>query len=70
MVAEKGRRRLGFEIKLSSAPAVSKGFWQAVADVKPQKTYLIAPVETGYPLAKNVEVLPAHQLAKGIPGTE
>lgn len=70
VVAEKGRRRLGFEIKLSSAPAVSKGFWQAVADVKPQRTYLIAPVETGYPLAKNVEVLPAHELGKGIPDAE
>ena len=67
VVAEKGRRRLGFEIKLSSAPAVSKGFWQAVADVRPEKTWVIAPVESGYPLAKHVDVFPAHALGKGIP---
>lgn len=68
VVAEKGRRRLGFEIKLSSAPVVSKGFWHAVADVKPEKTYVIAPVEAGYPLAEQVEVLPARELGRGVPG--
>lgn len=70
VVAEKGRRRLAFEVKLSSAPAPSKGFWQAVADVKPHKTYLVAPVEAAYPLGKNVEVLPAHGLIDGIPEAE
>ena len=70
VVAEKGRRRLAFEVKLSSAPAPSKGFWQAIADVKPHKTYLIAPVEAAYPLARNVEVLPAHELMNGIPEAE
>lgn len=70
VVAEQGRRRLAFEIKLSSAPAPSKGFWLALKDVKPQKTYVIAPVPAAYPLAKNVEVLPAHELASGLSGWE
>lgn len=67
VVAEKGQRRLGFEMKLSSAPSPSRGFWQAIADVKPEKTYIIAPVDAGYPLAPDVEVLPAHELKNGIP---
>jgi predicted AAA+ superfamily ATPase len=67
IVAEKGRRRLGFEMKLSSAPSLSKGFWQAVADVKPDRTYVIAPVDHGYPLAPDVVVLPAQELKHGIP---
>jgi len=67
VVDEKGRRRLGFEVKLSSAPTVSKGFWRVVADVKHEKCYLIPPVGSGYPLAKNVEVLPAQELGNGIP---
>jgi predicted AAA+ superfamily ATPase len=67
VVAEKGQRRLGFEMKLSSAPALSRGFWQAVADVKPERTYVIAPVDKGYPLAADVAVLPALELKHGIP---
>ncbi len=68
VVAEEGRTRIGFEIKFSSAPTLSKGFWQALADVQPQKTYVIAPVESTYPLAENVEVLPVSALTKLLEG--
>lgn len=68
VVAEAGRKRIGFEIKFSSAPALSKGFWQALADVQPQKAYVIAPVESPYPLAENVEVLPISALTKVLEG--
>ena len=68
VVAEQGRRRLAFEIKFSSAPAPSKGFWLALKDVKPQMTYVIAPVNAAYPLATKVEVLPVHELAHGLSG--
>lgn len=57
VVAERGSRRLAFEMKLSTAPAPTKGFWQALADVKPEKTYIVAPVETEYPLAETVHVI-------------
>lgn len=67
VVAEKGKRRLGFEIKLSAAPTPSKGFWQALKDVAPDMTYIIAPVEESYPLAPRVQVFPATVLASGIP---
>lgn len=63
IVAERGKRKIGFEIKFSSAPALSKGFWLSMADLKLERAYIVAPVESGYPLAPNVEVVPAAQLA-------
>lgn len=64
IVAERGERRIGFEIKLSSAPALSKGFWSAMKDLQLEQAYVIAPVETGYPIAEKVAVIPAHDLAQ------
>lgn len=64
VVAERGERRIGFEIKLSSAPSLSKGFWSAMKDLQLEQAYIVAPVETGYPIAEKVEVLPANELAQ------
>lgn len=64
IVAERGNKRIGFEIKFSSAPALSKGFWSAMNDLQPERAYIVAPVETAYPVAENVEVLPAIELAQ------
>lgn len=64
IVAEHGTKKIGFEIKFSSAPSVTKGFWSAIADLKLDHTYIIAPVPNGYPLAKNVDAIPATELVK------
>ena len=61
-MAERGGRRLAFEVKLSMAPAPTKGFWQALADVKPEATYVVAPVDAEYPLAETVHVVPPAML--------
>jgi uncharacterized protein len=50
LVVELGSKKLGFEIKFSSAPKVTKGFWQACKDVGLQHAYVLAPVESGWPL--------------------
>lgn len=63
IVAERSKRKIGFEIKFSSAPAPTKGFWLAMNDLKLEQAYIVAPVESGYPLATNVEVVPARELA-------
>jgi predicted AAA+ superfamily ATPase len=64
VVAERGSRRLAFELKLGTAPAPTKGFWQALADVKPETTYVVAPVDTEYPLAERVQVIPPAMLVE------
>jgi predicted AAA+ superfamily ATPase len=57
LVVEQAGRRIGFEIKLSTAPKVSKGFWNACEDLGVSKAYVVAPVLEPYPLAENVEVV-------------
>ena len=57
-----GRRRIGFEVKFSSAPKVGKGFWQALQDLSLTRTYVVAAVERRYPLAANVEVIPVAEI--------
>jgi hypothetical protein len=64
IVAERGKQKIGFEIKFSSAPALSKGFWSAMADLKLDHAYVIAPVVNGYPLTSNVDVVAASELVK------
>lgn len=63
IVAERGKRRIGFEVKFSSAPALSKGFWSAKNDLNLERACVVAPVESAYPLAPDVEVVPAVELA-------
>lgn len=62
VVVEHGQRKLGFEIKFSSAPTVSKGFRAAVHDLKLDGVYVVAPIERSYPIAESVEVVPVQAL--------
>lgn len=57
VVVETGRETTGFEIKFSSAPKVSKGFWQACEDIGIHKAYVMAPVQEGWAMAKDVQVV-------------
>lgn len=56
------------EIKRSSAPTVSKGFYIAALDVKATRKLLVAPVDNPYPMRDGVEVMnplmAASQVAK------
>ena len=57
MVIETGSKKIGVEIKFSTAPKVTKGFWQACEDVGVDHAYVVAPVREGWPLAPNVDVV-------------
>jgi len=45
------------EIKRSSAPTVSKGFYTAASDLSASRKLLVAPVEQSYPMKEGVEVM-------------
>jgi predicted AAA+ superfamily ATPase len=63
VVVESGQHIIGFEIKFSVAPKVSKGFWQSLKDIQPHKTYIVAPVQQRWPFAEGVEVIPVGDIA-------
>lgn len=45
------------EVKRSSAPTVSKGFYLAAADVEATRKLLVAPVTEAYPMREGIEVM-------------
>lgn len=57
LVVEHEGRRIGFEIKLSTAPTVSKGFWNACEALGVSHAYVVAPVLDSYPLAESTDVI-------------
>jgi len=67
LVVTVGGRSVGYEIKLSNAPRVGKGFWHACEDIGVDKAYVVAPVAESYPLADNVEVVSPLMLAGTMP---
>jgi len=56
LVLEKTRQTIAIEIKASTSPKPSKGFWNAVEDIKASKKYIIAPVSETYPIQKGLIV--------------
>lgn len=56
LVLEKGGQRLVIECKASTAPKLTKGFWRALEVVQPEHVYIIAPIETAYPIKPTVTV--------------
>ena len=66
LVIEHGRRKLGVEIKFSSAPKPTKGFWQALQDLQIDRAYVVAPVSRRYPLAERVEVIPVAEVTAAL----
>ncbi len=66
LIVEHGGRRIGFEIKLSTAPTLTRGFWNACEDLGLAQAYVVAPVREPYPVAENVEVIPPFALGPAI----
>jgi len=44
------------ECKASAAPQLTKGNWSAIEDLKPDKSFVIAPVSSSYPIKEDVIV--------------
>ena len=57
VVVEMGQRKIGFEVKFSSAPAVTKGFWHACDDLQLDAAYVVAPVAEGWAMKAPAEVI-------------
>ncbi len=56
LIVQKGNKVIAIECKASTAPKLTKGFWKAVEDVKPEFTYVVAPVSEKFPAAEKVWV--------------
>lgn len=50
------------EIKQGSTPTLSKGFYSALEDIKPTKTFVVYPGEDRYPKAEAIDAIPLTEL--------
>ncbi|PHS16857.1 MAG: ATPase [Kangiella sp.] len=64
LVLEKGMDKIAIEIKASSSPKPTRGFWNAIEDIRPQVSYIVAPVKYQYPIKPDVFVIPMNELIK------
>jgi predicted AAA+ superfamily ATPase len=56
LVLEKGLEKIAIEIKVSSAPSLTQGFYEALKVIKPSQSFVVAQVESPYPLKNDIWV--------------
>lgn len=56
LILEHGKKRIAVEFKSSKAPTVTRGFWNAIEDLKIKEAWIIAPIEGMYPIKAGVNV--------------
>jgi len=64
LILEKGNKRVAIECKGATSPNLSRGFWNAVSEVKFQEVWVIAPIKEAYPIENGVMVAPPHRLVE------
>ena len=64
LVLTKANRIIAIEIKASSTPSISRGFWIALEDIKATEAYVIAPVRMPFPMKNNVMAYPLEDFLK------
>jgi hypothetical protein len=62
LVLRRDRRVVAFDLKSSTVPRVTKGFWNALEDIAPDEAFVVAPVKEAYPLKRGVMVTPLHDI--------
>jgi uncharacterized protein len=60
LILQKGTRRIAVEFKASKSPAVTMGFWNALRDLDIREAWVIAPIDTSYPMRPGVTVSGLH----------
>ena len=62
LYARMGSERLGIEVKLSSAPAVTSSMRNALRDLKLDELIVVHAGDSSYPLADRIRAVSAHRL--------
>ncbi len=69
LVLIRGNRKMAFTFKASTTPHVTRGFWNGLKDLKIAQAWIIAPIDTGYPLRDNVRICPLSEISTITPAS-
>ena len=61
LVMTRGQRTVAIEIKTSKSPVPTKGFWEALKDIAPTESYILAPVSSSYLIKNGVTIINPRQ---------
>lgn len=59
-----GGERWAIEAKLGTAPKLEKGFYNAIADLKPDRAFVVYSGEERYPMAEGIEAIGLREMAE------
>lgn len=62
ILIENAGKIIAVECKASVSPALARGSYTALEDIQPVKTYIVSPVNQGWPMQKGVEVVSLSEL--------
>lgn len=66
LVLTRGNRRIAIEIKASSAPRPSRGFWSACEDIEATQKYIVGAVDSPYPGKRGATVTNVESLISAL----
>lgn len=66
LVMENLDKRFAIECKAGNHPKLSRGNWNAIEDINPNHVFIAAPVEKGWPVSENVNVVNITELIAAI----
>jgi predicted AAA+ superfamily ATPase len=66
LLVVKGRKKIGFEVKLTSSPRVTPSMRSALSDLKLQCLYVIHSGEETFQLARNIQAIALPRLIKDL----
>jgi predicted AAA+ superfamily ATPase len=74
IIVEYSARIFAIECKATLSPTISRGTYTALEDLKPENTLVISPVDKGWPMNKNIQVVSLkeaiHYLTKYLPSVQ
>lgn len=59
---ESYRNPVAIEVKYSFSPKVSRGFWNAIEDLKCRKGFVVYPGKESYPISSDINALPIENI--------
>jgi len=62
----RGARRIGIEVKRTTVPAITPSMRVALADLKLSELYVIHAGDTAFPLSRDIQAVPLHDLSRAV----
>jgi predicted AAA+ superfamily ATPase len=62
LVVSNAHTSIAIECKATVSPKLTAGNYKAMEDIKPQRLFVVAPVTSGYPLKRDIEVVSLREL--------